>query len=127
MGQPPRPAPAPESPALERMEGGPVLYEALASGFWAPPTWQILPVSCPALWPLRPGKGFRLPAHRQFSPGCLTLAHKPAVKAVVGGGAAWGHAFRAGSARHRPGGPRRTLLPAGLSWTTCGGDVFGQN
>lgn len=103
-----------------------VALSSTSIGLWGlgPPR---LPVSCPALRPLRPREGFRLPAHRQFPPGCLTLAHTPAVKVAVGGGAAWGRASWAGSARHRPRGPRRTLLPAGLSRTACGGDVFGQN
>ena len=109
--------PAPESPALERTEGGPVLYKPLASGAWARPARQISPVSCPAPWPLRPGEGFRLPGHRQRPLGSLTLAHTPARKEVLGG---VGARLQAGSAHHRPRGPGRSLPPSGLSWTTCG-------
>lgn len=106
-----------------------VALSSTSIGLWGlgAPRLADLARSCPALQPLRPGEGFWLPAHRQFPPGCLTLAHTPAVKVAVGGGAAWGRASRAGSARHRPRGPRRTLLPAGLPRTACGGDVFGQN
>lgn len=58
QGQPHVQPPAPESPALEQTEGGPVLYEHWPLGAGRPRLWQILPVPAQLCSHAAPEGGF---------------------------------------------------------------------
>lgn len=67
------------------MEGSPFLYKVLATGVWAPPTWQITPVPHTAHGSCAWGRASGFLVAVSF----LTLAREPEIREVMDGGAAY--------------------------------------